>query len=182
MRKIMVSGFLGADAQKQISKQNREYVTLRVANKEYNDPKGADGLTQTTWMRVTCFSPNLLSFASSLKKGSNVTIIGDLKLSTYQNKMGQIDIDVDVIADSICYTGGGDSDRNKNSHSNGGANSYTMSNNSNKNYGNTNVPSAPQVTMFTATSMPTAAPIVTPTVSTSTAGASVNVEDDDLPF
>ena len=32
MRKIIVSGFLGQDATKQISKQNREYVTLPTMN------------------------------------------------------------------------------------------------------------------------------------------------------
>lgn len=177
MRKIMVSGFLGADAQKQISKQNREYVSFRMANREYNDPKGADGLTQTTWMRVTCFNPRMMTFAGNLKKGSYVTVIGDLNLGTYQNKMGGISIDVDVVADSVCYTNSGDA--NKNITSNSGANQYSMPTTGNYG-GNTSkpysAPSAPQASMPTATSMPTASPsaVAAPTTSSG--------EDDDLPF
>lgn len=176
MRKIMVSGFLGADAQKQISKQNREYVSFRMANREYNDPKGADGLTQTTWMRVNCFNPNLLSFASKLKKGYGVTVIGDVNLSTYQNKMGGYSIDVDIFADSIHFTGG---DSNKNTNTNSGANQYSMPTTGNYG-GNTSkpysVPSAPQASMPNGTSMPTASPsaVAAPTTSSG--------DDDDLPF
>ena len=79
MRKIIVSGFLGQDATKQISKQNREYVTFNIANNEYNDEKGADGRPITRWFRVTCLNPNQLSFASNLKKGSNVIVTGSLR-------------------------------------------------------------------------------------------------------
>lgn len=178
MRKIMVSGFLGADAQKQISKQNREYVTFRMANREYNDPKGADGLTQATWVRVTCFNPNLLSFASNLKKGYNVTVIGDVNLSTYQNKMGAYSVDVDIFADSISFTGGGDSNRNSNSNS--GSNQYSMPTTGNYGSGNTSksysAPSAPQASMPTATSMPTVTP------SATAASTESSSDDDDLPF
>lgn len=174
MRKIMVTGFLAADAQKQISKQNREYVSLNLANREYNDPKGADGLTQTTWIRVTSFNPQLNTFASNLKKGSNVTVIGDVRVSTYQNRMGGTSVDVDVIADSINYTSAGDGGNRNNNNSAPTTVNYSRSVN-NTSY---NPQASPQATMPTATSMPTTAP-TTPTVTPTDASGG---EDDDLPF
>lgn len=167
MRKIMVTGFLGSDAQKQISKQNREYVTFNIANREYNDPKGADGLTETTWIRVTSFNPQLNTFASNLKKGSNVTVIGNVTVGTYQNKMGGVSVDIDVIADSIAYTSGDNPNKNNTNSSNsygGGAtpNQYSM----------------PQASMPKATSAPTA----TISASTTSAQPNASADDDDLPF
>lgn len=157
MRKIMVTGFVGADAQKQISKQNREYVTFRIANREFNDPKGADGLTETTWIRVTSFNPQLNTFASNLKKGSNVTVIGNLNVSTYSNKTGEVSIDIDVIADSIAYTSGESTNK-----SNGGNNSGSAS---------PNQYSMPQATTVTNAVNVQTAPV-----------ASSNNNEDNLPF
>lgn len=103
MRKIIVSGFLAQDATKQISKQNREYVTFSIANHEYNDEKGVDGRPITRWFRITCLNPNQLSFASNLKKGSNVIVTGSLRDSIYQNQQGVWNISRDIMADSIDY-------------------------------------------------------------------------------
>lgn len=169
MRKIMVTGFLGSDAQKQISKQNREYVTFNIANREYNDPKGADGLTETTWIRVTSFNPQLNTFASNLKKGSNVTVIGNVNVGTYQNKMGGVSVDIDVIADSIAYTSGDNPNKNNNT-------------NSGNSYGGGTTPnqySMPQASMPKATSAPTATMSVPTSSAQPTASAA---DDDDLPF
>lgn len=105
MRKILVSGFVAVDAQKQISKQNTEYVSFSLANREFNDKRDADGNIQTTWYRITCFNPRLNAFAAKLKKGANVMVIGDVNDSIYQNKNGGVSIDHDVIADSISYYG-----------------------------------------------------------------------------
>lgn len=48
MRKIIVSGFLSADAKRQISKQNREFITFSISNSEYNDAKDASGALKHT--------------------------------------------------------------------------------------------------------------------------------------
>lgn len=172
MRKIIVSGFLAQDAQKQISKQNREYVTFNLANHEYNDEKGADGLPITSWFRVSCFNNNHIALAQHLKKGSNVIVTGTFKDSIYQNRQGAWAISRDLVADSIDFAGGKQNDAQLNS-------------------GQPTVGTRPTIPQGAA--MPTTAPIPQATVSKSTAPAipkvqvpptNVTAEEavDDLPF
>lgn len=181
MRKIIVSGFLAQDAQKQISKQNREYVTFNLANHEYNDEKGADGLPITSWFRVSCFNNNHIALAQHLKKGSNVIVTGTFKDSIYQNRQGAWAISRDLVADSIDFAGGKQNDSQLNS-------------------GQPTVGTRPTIPQGAATptipkvsSMPTTAPILQATVSKPTSPAipkvqvpptNVTAEEavDDLPF
>ena len=181
MRKIIVSGFLGQDATKQISKQNREYVTFNIANNEYNDEKGADGRPITRWLRVTCLNPNQLSFASNLKKGSNVIVTGSLRDSVYQSHQGTWNISRDIMADSIEFN----SSRQNDGQSNGQQNPTVGTQR------NTVPQGAATPTMPTVSSMPTTAPIPqAPSARAVKNGnipvppSNVSPEDavDDLPF
>lgn len=178
MRKIIVSGFLGQDATKQISKQNREYVTFNIANNEYNDEKGADGRPITRWFRVTCLNPNQLSFASNLKKGSNVIVTGSLRDSVYQSHQGTWNISRDIMADSIEFNSSRQSDNQSNGQQNPTVNTHT------------NVPQgATTPSMPTVGAIPQAPSAPKPPVATTNGNIPVPPKDvsaeeavDDLPF
>ena len=165
MRKIIVSGFLSADAKKQFSKQNREFVTFTISNNEYNDPKDSSGRHETHWFRVSCFNSNHLNMVQHLKKNKPIIVSGTLNDSIYMNKDGKPMISRDIIADSIDFL------------PNGRNNDTQQSNNSQSVVSNNNV--MPQVTWGNQPSTPPQVPSL-PQVP-SPQQATTNVEDD-LPF
>lgn len=186
MRKIIVSGFVARDAMKQISKQNREYVTFSIANNEYNDEKGADGKPITKWFRITCFNQNHLSLAAHIKKGSNVIVTGTFRDGLYQSKTCGWGIDRDIVADSIDFVGGRQNDQQQ---SNGmqmpTTGNYTAVPNGTSAPA---VPSMPKATSMPTTatipSVPNAAPTMTVKGNVTVPPTNVSAEDavDDLPF
>ena len=114
MRKVMVTGFIAADVQKQISSTGTEYFNVRIANTEPTDKKDANGNSPTYWYRATSFNPQLFRMIPSLKKGSHVMVIGNYNDNIYQNKNGNCDISRDIIIDSINFVGGGKSNQGEN--------------------------------------------------------------------
>ena len=113
MRKIMLTGYIVADAEKKVtSNSGREYITFRMANNEFNDEKGSDGKPITYWFRVTSWNQNHYNLAKYLTKGKPVIVIGSFSDKIYQNASGSCDISRDIIADSIEFVSGGNGDNN----------------------------------------------------------------------
>lgn len=170
MRKIIVSGFLSADAKRQISKQNREFITFSISNSEYNDAKDASGRLETHWFRVTAFNHNHITMSQYLTKGKPVIITGTYNDSLYQNKEGQQTISRDIIADSIDFL--------PNSRNNDAQTASVNPSIANKTNGGAVIPpSMPQVTP-TGGVYPQNISSPTVTIPPSTATA----DNDDLPF
>lgn len=113
MRKMMLTGYVVADVQKQVSSTGTEYFNIRIANNEIGDEKDDNGNPITYWFRATCFNPQLFRLIPYLKKGSYVLIIGKYTDSLYQNKTGNCDINRDIIIDSIEFVGGGGTKNNE---------------------------------------------------------------------
>lgn len=104
MRKIMLSGHIVADAQKQVTSSGREYITFRLGNTEFNNEKGSDGKPIAYWFRITSFNSNHANLAKYLTKGKNIIVVGGYNDNIYQNsKTGNCEISREVIADSIDF-------------------------------------------------------------------------------
>lgn len=102
MRTIFVSGHLGNDPEVKTTSNGRQFTTFRIANHEYNDPENV-----TFWYSVTVWDNGLQKWCQSLKKGSNVYVIGTPTDRTYNStKTGFAEIGRDIRAIDVQYYGG----------------------------------------------------------------------------
>lgn len=100
MRQITINGFLAADAEVKMSKQGNAYLSLRMANNEYNEEK-------PHWYNVTSNIPFYVNMAKHFKKGSNVIVTGDYSDDIYQTKTGTCDISRNIRAVAIYFNNSG---------------------------------------------------------------------------
>lgn len=99
MRKMIVSGHLGANPEVKTTNRGTQYTTFRIANHEFND-----GENVTYWFTVTVWEPTLQNFCKSLKKGSLVYVDGEYTDRTYlSNKTNQTDVGRDLRATAIYF-------------------------------------------------------------------------------
>ena len=106
MRKIIVSGHLGANPEIKTTSRGTQYTTFRLANHEYSD-----GENVTYWFTITVWEPSLQKLCENLKKGSLVYVDGLLTDRVYMsNKTGQYDVGRDIRAVSIDFGLGGKRD------------------------------------------------------------------------
>ena len=102
MRSITVTGHLGNDPELKTTSNGRQYTTFRLANHEYTDAEGV-----TYWYTVTVWDSGLQKWCQSLKKGSNVYVIGLPTDRTYKStKTGTDEIGRDIRANDVGFIGG----------------------------------------------------------------------------
>jgi len=102
MRTIFVSGHLGNDPEVKTTSSGRQFTTFRLANHEYNDPENV-----TYWYSITVWDSGLQKWCQSLKKGSNVYVVGTPTDRTYTStKTGHDEIGRDIRAIDVQYYGG----------------------------------------------------------------------------
>lgn len=161
MRTMIVDGYIVADAEKRISKNGREYVSLRMVSKEIFDEKEADGSTKPFWIGVTCYNQSCFGMIPYLKKNKPIIVEGDFSIRPYVSRDGRTEFSNDITATAIHFLKLG-----------GNENGSVPAENK------TVVDEIPttQVTM-TERPKPTTAELVIPNVS-----ASSPVDEDDLPF
>ena len=95
MFQLIVDGRIGADAEKKITPNGREYITFRMA---HND-KDKAGNQQTIWFSVTSW--NQLGLAQFLTKGKAINVIGKPSFRLYETRDGKNEIGYDITATSI---------------------------------------------------------------------------------
>lgn len=162
MRKLTLIGRIVADAEKQVTSNGREYLTFRLANNEFADPKDSDGKQTPYWFRVTSWEAKHINLTKYLTKGKPVIIIGDYKDSIYESKnTGKWEISRDIIADSINFVEG--------SASNNGTQPSTTQKND----------AAPVNTTKTTIPQVTSTPVTPQVIMTNTSNSN---DDDELPF
>lgn len=162
MRKLTLIGRIVADAEKQVTSNGREYLTFRLANNEFADPKDSDGKQTPYWFRVTSWEVKHINLTKYLTKGKPVIIIGDYKDSIYESKnTGKWEISRDIIADSINFVEG--------SASNNGTQPSTTQKND----------AAPVNTTKTTIPQVTSTPVTPQVIMTNTSNSN---DDDELPF
>lgn len=169
MRQIMITGFLGADAEVKQTKQGMPYITFRVGNSEYSDAQN-----ETHWYRVTSFNNRYVNMSKYLKKGTNVIIYGDYKDELYQNNEGRCMISRDITANYITFNG------NNNSNGNNG-NNQRQNNGYQPSAAPMNEPTVDGVRMPSMGTAPTNQ-VPTQTVVQQAPQTTAKNEEDDLPF
>ena len=105
MRSVTLIGRVGADASVEKSKNGKEFVKFSIATQEYNEK-------ETVWMNVISFNQDIIKMASYYKKGSLLTVIGDLKVNKFVNKENIPVTSLDVLAFSCSFVNIGSKDNN----------------------------------------------------------------------
>ncbi len=96
---MFLTGFVGRDPEERFTTTNKKVTSFPVG---INTSKGGEKLT--IWYKITCWGSTSSNILPHIKKGSCVTVIGDLNPpTTYQNKRGDIAIDMTLTANSISF-------------------------------------------------------------------------------
>ena len=84
--RVMITGFLGRDADTHTTRNDSGFTTLSVATKRsWKNRETGDYESQTTWHRCVVFGPQA-AFAATLLKGAHVQIEGELRTREYTEK------------------------------------------------------------------------------------------------
>ena len=100
LNQVIISGNLGADAELRTTATNTNVLTFSVAVNE--NRKDANGVweTLTNWVQCTLFGERAQKMQDRLTKGAKVTVIGKLRISTYE-KGGEKKTSTTVIVNNI---------------------------------------------------------------------------------
>jgi single-strand DNA-binding protein len=123
MKTITIAGRLGGDAEMKTTNGGTEVCKFSVAT----DSKRS-GERVTTWFDVSIFGKRGASLCQFLKKGSAVTVVGDLEARTYEARDGSTKMALGVVCSEIALLGGGkdsnDSPRPRRNESDGGSDPF----------------------------------------------------------
>jgi len=109
MQKIFITGFVGRAPEEKFTAGGKKITVFPVG---INVKKGGEILT--LWYKINCWEETCASILSYIKKGSCVTIVGDLNApTTYQNKKGDIAIDMSITCQSISFSPSSKNKENK---------------------------------------------------------------------
>lgn len=128
MRKITISGNLGADAVRRYSPDNTSsFLSFNVG---VYTGKDKNGNSKTQWYGVT-FSGKLADMLEKdLLKGSKVIVVGDLDLGFYQAKDGSIVVTANISFPSVEVIAiAGESRSNSTNNANNNGNHHNNNNN-----------------------------------------------------
>jgi single-strand DNA-binding protein len=100
MMQGFIAGHLGADPEVRMTATGQKVTTFRMAvnvRKQNQD--------KTVWWRVTVFGDRFEKMMPYIKKGSAVLVFGTMNPpEIYQDKMGNSQISMEIIADSIQFS------------------------------------------------------------------------------
>ena len=81
--RVMITGFLGRDAETRTTRNDSTFTKLSVATKRsWKNRETGEYESQTTWHRCVVYGP-LAAFAATLLKGAHVQIEGELRNREY---------------------------------------------------------------------------------------------------
>lgn len=101
---VTVEGNLTGDPEHGASDAGNDWArfTIAVNDRRFNDTTGTWEDTGTLYHRVVVFNHQARNVATSLRKGDNVLVAGDLRFGTYTDKnTGEARETRDIIADNI---------------------------------------------------------------------------------
>lgn len=96
MRILTLSGRVVSDAVVRQMKDGRNYLEFRFANNEWFDEKD-----KTFWIRVACYSSELINLKQYITKGKPLNLVGRYKDRIYVRQDGVPEIGRDLTAYSI---------------------------------------------------------------------------------
>ena len=84
--RVMITGFLGRDAETKTARNDNPFTRLSVATKRtWKNRETGEYESQTTWHRCVVFGSQA-AFAATLLKGAHVQIEGELRTREYSEK------------------------------------------------------------------------------------------------
>lgn len=99
MQKIFLTGFVGRDPEERFTSGGTKITSFPLG---INVPKGGEKIT--VWYKINCWEESCKKIIPHIKKGSCITAVGDLAPpSTYQNKKGDISIDLSINCHSLSF-------------------------------------------------------------------------------
>lgn len=100
MQKIFLIGYVGRDPEERVTAGGKKVSSFPLG---ISFSKGGEKIT--VWYRINCWDGSYYPILSHIKKGNCVTVIGDLSPpTTYQDKNGDIKIDMTVTCHSVSFT------------------------------------------------------------------------------
>ena len=107
MNQMIIMGHLGADPEVRFTSGGQKVTTLRLA---VNQRRG--GKDETLWWRATIWGEQFDKMIAYLKKGSGVIVSGEmLKPEIYNNKDGEPQVSLNLVAHHIAFPPFGKGDR-----------------------------------------------------------------------
>jgi len=99
MQKIIVMGFVGRDPEEKYTSNGTKLTTFPLG---INYTKGGEKLT--VWYKINCWVDQCSNILPYIKKGKCITVMGELSPpTTYQNKKGDIAVDMSIKCQSIDF-------------------------------------------------------------------------------
>ncbi len=99
MQKIILMGFVGRNPEERFTSKGIKVTSFPVAVNTYKDKE-----KKTTWYKILCWDNHCAPMLALLKTGNCISIIGELQPpNTYQNKKGDIAVEMTVYANSISF-------------------------------------------------------------------------------
>ena len=87
---VRLIGFLGKDAEVKTTKSGREYTILSLATQaSWKDKKSGEYVNRSEWHRMLAWG-NLSTFAATLKKGTHLSVEGELRYRQFNDKEHKI--------------------------------------------------------------------------------------------
>lgn len=107
MKQLTIAGRIGKDAEIRSTRDGTQVCgfTVAVSGRKKDDP--------ATWFSVSIFGKRGEALAQYLRKGTAVTIVGDLTARTFEGRDGQTRIDLGVVASEVTLLGGGQRDEQR---------------------------------------------------------------------
>lgn len=99
MQKMFILGFVGRDPEERYTSGGKKVVSFPVAVSVMKNKE-----KMTVWYKVNCWDEKFSGIMPHIKKGNSLVIMGELNApTTYQNKNGDIAIDLSINANSIDF-------------------------------------------------------------------------------
>jgi len=99
MQKMFILGFVGRDPEERFTSSGKKVTSFPVAVSVMKNKE-----KMTVWYKVNCWDERFSGIIPHIKKGSVVVVMGELSApTTYQNKNGDIAIDLSINASSIDF-------------------------------------------------------------------------------
>ncbi len=117
MKQIAIAGRIGKDAELRSTRDGVQVCgfSVAVSGRKKDDP--------ATWFSVSIFGKRGEALSQYLRKGTAVSIVGDLHARTFEGRDGTTRIDLGVVASEVTLLGGGQRDE----QGNGGSGSRSSS-------------------------------------------------------
>lgn len=122
MNQTTIMGHLGADPEVRFTSSGQKVTTLRMACNQRRS-----GKEETIWWRVTIWGEQFDKMMPYVKKGSGLIVAGEmLKPEIYNNKEGQPQISLNLVAYQLSFPpfGKGDRQQGQQEHSREQQSSY----------------------------------------------------------